>query len=191
MMSTPNLYQFRLDPQERQRLEEITTNGHAAAKQIRHAHILLLSDRDRPEGPWSGPRIAEALGMHVNTVARIRKRFVVEGERPALERKARAEPPVTPKIDGQIEAHLVAICCGPAPEGRVRWTLTLMADELRRRGLVTQVCRETVRQALKKTSCNPGGRSAGAFPSATAPDSSPRWRSSSTSTPPSTPPRSH
>ena len=190
MTSTPNLYQIQLDPQERQRLEEIAANGHAPAKKIRHARVLLLSDHHRDGGHWSDPRIAEALGMHVNSVARTRKRFVVEGERPALERKARPEPPVAAKIDGHIEAHLIAICGGPAPEGRARWSLSLLAGELRRRGLVTQVCRETVRQALKKTSCSPGGRSAGASPSATRPGSSPRWKTSSTSTPPSTPPRS-
>jgi hypothetical protein len=190
MMSTPNLYQVQLDPEQKQRLEEITANGHAPAKKIRHAQVLLLSDRGRPEGHWSGPRIAQALGMHITTVARIRRRFVEQGERPALERRPRAEPPVAPKVDGHIEAHLIATCCSPAPEGRARWTLSLLADELRRRGLVTRSCRETVRQALKKTSCGPGGRSAGASPSATGPDSSPRWETSSTSTPPSTPPRS-
>ena len=191
MISTPNLYQVRLDPDQKQRLEEITANGHAPAKKIRHAQVLLLSDRDRPQGPWSDPRIAQALGMHVNTVARIRKRFVQEGEQPALDRKPRAQPPVAPKVDGHIEAHLIATCCSPAPEGRVRWTLSLLADELRRRGLVTQICRETVRQALKKTNCSPGGRNAGASPNETRPDSSPRWRTSSTSTPPSTRPRNH
>ncbi len=191
MISTPNLYQVRLDPEQKQRLEEITANGHAPAKKIRHAQVLLLSDRDRPEGHWSDPRIAEALAMHVNTVARIRKRFVEEGERPALERKPCAEPPVAPKVDGHIEAHLIATCCSPAPEGRVRWTLALLADELRRRGLVTQICRETVHQALKKTNFSLGERNAGASPSATGPDSSPRWRTSSISTPPSTRPRSH
>ena len=190
MTSTPNLYQIRLDPEERQRLEEITTNGRVAAKKIQHAQLLLLSDRGRPGGHWPDRQIAEALGMHINTVARVRKKFVVEGERPALERKPRPEPPVPAKIDGRLEAQLIAICCSPAPEGHARWTLTLLADELRRRGLVTQVCRETVRKALKKTSCSPGGRSAGASPSATRPGSSPRWRTSSTSTPPSTPPKS-
>lgn len=190
MTSTPNLYQVKLDPQERLRLQEITANGLAPAKKIQHARVLLLSDHGRDGGHWSDVRIAEALDMHVNTVARVRKRFVLEGERPALERKVRAEPPVPAKIDGRVEAHLVAICCGPAPEGHARWTLELLAGELSRRGLVTRVCAETVRKALKKTTCSPGGRSAGASPNATAPASSPRWRTSSTSTPPSTPPRS-
>ena len=152
MTSTPNLYQFRLDPEQRQRLQEIVSNGHAPVKKVNHARILLLSDHGRADGHWSDPRIAQALGIHVNSVARIRKRFVLEGEVPALERKARAEPPVPAKLDGHLQAHLAAICCSQAPEGRARWTLSLLAGELRRRGLVTQVCRETVRQALKKTS---------------------------------------
>ena len=190
MTSTPNLYSVRLDAEQRQRLEEIASNGHAPVKKVLHARILLLSDHDRPDGHWPDHRIAQALGLHVNSVGRIRKRFVVDGERPALERKARAEPPVPAKVDGHLEAQLIAICCSPAPAGRARWSLSLLAGELRRRGLVTRICRETVRQALKKTSSSPGGRNAGASPSATRPASSPRWRTSWTSTPPSTPPRS-
>src|SRR4051794_14337987 len=112
---TPNQYPVRLTPEQRQSLEELTRNGHAPAKKIRHARLLLLSDRDRTDGAWPDPRIAAALGMHVNTVARVRKRFVCEGERPALERKPRARPPVPPKIDGRVEAHLIALCCGTPP----------------------------------------------------------------------------
>src|SRR5262249_29616468 len=81
---------------------------------------------------------------------RTRWRFVRQGEAPALDRTPRQAPPVPPKIDGHVEAHLVAIHCGPPPEGRARWTLKLLADELKGRGLVTVVCIETVRRALKK-----------------------------------------
>lgn len=181
-VSTPNLYPVVLSAEQRARLEDITRNGSAPAKKIRHAHVLLLSDAGRPEGRLTRDQIAERLGMHVNTVDRIRKRFATEGEAPALDRKPRLTPPVPPKIDGTVEAHLVAICCGKAPEGRTRWTLQLLADELKRRGLVTQVCAETVRKTLKKTSCSRGASSAGASRSATRPASSPRWRTSSTCT---------
>jgi transposase len=183
---TPNQFPVRLTPEQRQRLGDIARNGHAPVKKVRHAQVLLLADRGRPGGHRTDPEIADALGMHVNTVARIRKRFVGEGEQPALGRKPRLTPPVPPKIDGRVEAHLIALCCGPAPDGRARWTLRLLAGELRRRGLVTQVSAEAVRQALKKTSCSPGASSPGASRSATPPASSPRWRTSSTSTPPST-----
>ena len=190
MTSTPNLYPVFLTTEQRLSLEEIARNGRAPAKKIRHAQVLLLSDRDRPGGKRTDAEIAEALGMHVNTVARVRKRFVTEGERPALERKPRPTPPVAPKIDGHVEAQLIAICCGPPPQGRARWTLNLLAGELTRRRLVTSITGEAVRQALKKTRSSPGRRSVGASPSGTTRASSPRWRTSSTSTPPSTRPRS-
>jgi transposase len=190
MVSTPNLYPVRLTPEQRASLEEITRNGRASAKKIRHAQVLLLSDQDRPGGKRTGPEIADALGMHLNTVARIRKRFATEGERPALERKPREGPPVAPKVDGQVEAQLIAICCGPPPEGRARWTLNLLADELTRRKLVISITGEAVRKVLKKKRSSPGRRNAGASRNATTPDSSRRWRTSSTSTPPSTRPRS-
>ena len=188
--STPNQYPVRLPPDVRERLEDITRNGHAPARKIRHAQVLLLSDRDRANGCLTREQIAETLGMHVNTIDRIRKRFVLEGERPALERKLRAAPPVAPKIDGRLEAHLIAICCGPAPEGRARWTLKLLAGEMKRRGLVTHVCAETVRRTLKKTNCSLGGSSRGVSPNGTRPASSPRWRTSSTSTSRRTPRKS-
>jgi transposase len=183
----PNKYPVQLTAEERQRLEAITRNGRAPAKKIRHARVLLLSDRNRPGGHWAESQIAQALGMHRNTVARIRKRFALEGERPALERKPRATPPVPPKVDGRVEAHLVALCCGAPPAGRERWTLTLLAGELRRRGLVSSLSIETVRRVLKKTNCSPGGSSRGASPSGTRPASSPRWKTSSTFTSPRTP----
>lgn len=185
-VSTPNQYPVCLTPEQRERLAAITRNGHSPAKKIRHAQVLLWSDADREGGRLSRTEIATRLDMHVNSVDRIRKRFVLEGEEPALNRKMRETPAVEPKIDGRVEAHLVAICCGPAPEGRVRWTLTLLADELKRQGLVTHVCAETVRKVLKKTSCNRGGSSVGASRNETTPASWPKWKTSSISMPPST-----
>jgi transposase len=162
--STPNQYPVRLTAEQRERFEDICSNGHAPAKKIAHARLLLLSDHDRDGGAWSRTQVAEALGLHPNTVDKIRKRFVLDGEAPALERKARAAPPRPPILDGRAEAHLVAICCGPAPEGRAEWTLQLLADELVARGVVTRISADTVGRALKKTSCSPGGRTAGASP---------------------------
>jgi transposase len=184
-ISIPNQFPVLLTDEQRERLEDLTRNGHAAAKKIQHARVLLLSDGHRAEGRLSRTEIAQALGIHVNTVDRIRKRFVLEGEQPAVDRKPRATPPLAPKIDGHAEAQVIAICCGPPPEGRARWTLKLLTAELVKRKVVTQVCAETVRKALKKTSCNRGGRSAGASPNGTTPASSHRWKMSLISTWPS------
>jgi transposase len=180
--SIPNQYQVLLTPEQRERFDEITRNGHAPAKKIRHAQILLWSDGNREGGRLSSREIGERLGMHDNSVDRIRKRFVLEGEQPALERKQRATPAIPFKIDGHTEAHLIAICCSGAPEGHARWTLKLLAGELKKRGFVTSVCAETVRRTLKKMRCSLGVNNAGACPSVTKLASSPRWKTSSTST---------
>jgi len=182
-VSIPNLYPVMLTDDQRERLIDLTRNGHAPVKKVRHAQVLLLSDGARSGGRLTRDQIAAQLDMHVNTVDRIRKRFVREGEAPALNRRPRAAAPNPPKIDGRVEAHLVAICCSQAPEGRTYWTLKMLVDELKARKLVTTVCVETVRKALKKTHCSLGGRSAGASRSETGPASSPRWKTSSTSTP--------
>ena len=184
--STPKQYVICLSAEERERLEAITRNGHSAAKKIRHAQVLLWSDSQHHEGRLASVVIAARLKMHKNTVDRIRKQFALEGEGPALNRKARETPAVAPKIDGRVEAHLVALCCGPAPDGRARWTLKLLAGELKKRGLVTHVCAETVRKTLKKTNCNLGASSRGAFRKPTPRDSSRKWKTFSTSTPHST-----
>jgi hypothetical protein len=189
-VSIPNQYPVTLTGEQRPRLEELTRNGRALAKKIRHAQVLLLSDKDRVGGALSRTAIAQVLGMHVNSVDRIRKRFVLEGEQPALERKVRAEPPIQPLLDGHGEAQLIAICCSAAPEGRTHWTMQLLADELVKRRVVTQISAETVRRTLKKTSCSRGANNAGAFPNGTPPGLSRKWRKSSTSTRPNTRPRS-
>lgn len=180
--STPHVYAFNLSDEQRERLVEITRNGQAPVKKVRHAQVLLWSAQNRAEGRMTRDQISAALGMHVNTVDRIRKRFVTEGEAPALNRKLRATPPTPPKLDGRGEAVLAAICCGPAPEGRVRWTLHLLADELVKRRVVTSIGIETVRRTLKKTNCSRGERNVGACRNEMRPDLSRKWKTSSTFT---------
>jgi hypothetical protein len=142
--STPNQYPVVLTDEQRRSFSEICSNGHAPARKIKHARILLLSDHEREGGPLTRTQIGELFGMHPNSVDKVRKRFVLQGEAPALNRKPRETPPVPPILDGHSEAHLVAICCSDPPEGRVCWTMQLLADELIKRRIVTQISAETV-----------------------------------------------
>ncbi len=168
-------YCVRLTAEERQRLESMTRNGSAPAKKIQHARVLLMSDQDHPAGRYHDQQIAAILGIHVNTVARVRTHFVLQGEGPALNRKVRASPPVPPKLDGRAEAVLVAICCSPPPQGRVRWTLALLQQEMVRRRIVTTIGCETIRKTLKKMSYSLGGRSGSASRPERRLGSSRRW----------------
>lgn len=155
-MSNPNKYKIQLSPEQRHQLQNLSQNGQAPAKKVLHARMLLLSDSEHPQGGWTDCEISSALGVHPYTVARVRQRYVTKGEAPALNRQVRLYPPVPKLLDGEKEAHLIAICCSHAPEGRARWTLSLLVNELKQRGVVTQISRETVRQTLKKINCDPG-----------------------------------
>lgn len=148
--STPNQYPVLLTDEQRRMFLDLTRNGHAPAKKIRHAQLLLLSDHGREGGPLTRTQIAELLQVHPNSVDKIRKKFVLQGEAPALNRKPRETPPTPPIFDGHSEAQLIAICCSDPPEGRVCWTMQMLANELIKRRIVTKVSAETVRRVLKK-----------------------------------------
>ena len=83
----------------------------------------------------------------------------------ALTRKPRSSPPVPPKVDGHLEAQIIALCCSEPPEGYARWGIRLLTQELKKRSIVVEICRETVRQTLKKTNCALGRSNDFASPS--------------------------
>ncbi len=143
-------YNVRLAPYQRDSLQAIARNGTRSAKKILHARILLMADKSHPEGNWSDQQIAQALNVHPNTVARIRKLFVTKGEAIALNRKARQTPPIPPKISQAKTAKLLALYHDSPPAGHDYWSLSLLVTELKKRGLVKSICRETVRKVLKQ-----------------------------------------
>ncbi|MBH8566896.1 helix-turn-helix domain-containing protein, partial [Nostoc sp. CENA67] len=156
---------IRLSAEQRQHLEALSRNGHAPVKKILHARVLIMSDEgEYGQQRWNDQQIGAALGLHRNSVARIRSSFLEQGEQAALNRKPRQTPPVPQKLDGEKQAHLIAICCSPPPDGRTRWTMKLLVDELKARSIVTQIGRETVRCTLKKTNCARGKSSVTVFP---------------------------
>lgn len=170
-----------LSAEFRAELEGICRRQSLGAAKVRRARILLMSDEDHPEGGRRDWEIAEAVGLSERQVVRIRQQFVREGE-PVLERKTRFDAGVPKTLDGEAEAKLVTLCCSAPPEGRERWTLQLLCDELTRLKVVASVCRETVRQCLKKTNLSPGEPNGSASRNRTALASSPGWKKSSTLT---------
>ena len=121
----------------------------AAAKR-RRAHILLKADAGSEGSGATDKQIAEALDVGVITVHRTRQAYVEEGFDAAISRKTRTRHR-SRKLDGEQEARLVALACGPPPEGRCRWTLRLLASQMVELDIVDSMCKETVRQTLKKT----------------------------------------
>lgn len=145
-----------LTAEQRRELEAVISSGQAQARKITRARILLKADCG-PCGPrWSNRQIHEALDVGESTVCRTRRDFAQGGVPAALKRRTQPHRPLKRKLDGEQEAHLVALLCGPAPAGDERWSLRLAASRLVELELVESVSHETVRQVLKKTNSNPG-----------------------------------
>jgi transposase len=150
-------YIVDLTTEERSDLESRLKGGEMGVRKVKRIQILLKAN----DG-WTDERIAEAVGVGLSTVERTRRKFVTRGLEGAItNRRPRRKYPR--KLDGRAEAHLVALVCGPAPEGSARWSLRLLADELVKIEKVEldSISHEAVRQALKKTNLSLGERSNG------------------------------
>ena len=147
-------YVVELTSKERQQLEGLVQKGRVAGYKIRHAQMLLKADEGEQGPGWPDTQVAQAFGAHVTTVERLRKRLVEEGLEAALERHQRQN--YTHKLDGDAEAHLIAIACSQPPEGRARWTLRLLADRLVALSVVDHLSHMTVSRTLKKTNSSLG-----------------------------------
>ena len=140
---------------ERALLRRRISAGSTRAATQAHARILLKADQG-PHGPaWTDRAIAAALDVSVPTVERVRKRFAEGGLEAALARRAPRRE-YRRKIDGEAEAHLVALSCSPPPAGRRLWTFKLLADRMVELRFVDGVSYETVRRVLKKTGSSRG-----------------------------------
>ena len=148
-------YIVSLTGEERHDLEQVVNTGRAAAYKINHARILLKADTQSSDGGWTDAAISQALDLSVATIERVRQRFVEAGVTAALGRKTQPRHR-SRRLDGEQEAHLVALTCSDPPPGHSRWTLRLLAERMVTLEQVDTLSHETVRQTLKKTNSNLG-----------------------------------
>jgi transposase len=132
-------YEVSLDNEQRKFLKNITSKGKESARKIKRAHILLLADEGKKD-----KEIMEIARVSDFTVEKIRKRFVLEGLNSAIEEKPRTGQPK--KIDGRGEAFLIAKACSAPPEGRTRWTIRLLEENL----IELNISDTTIQRTLKK-----------------------------------------
>ena len=164
-------YRVTLQLDERAALEAIVHKGRHASRTVVNALILLNCDAGEFQPcRMRNEDIAAVLNISLRKIDRVKQRFVEEGLDAALER--RPSPRVyQPKADGDFEAHLVALSCGPPPEGFSRWSLRLLADRAVELHYIDNVSYETVRRVLKKTNSNRGRSRAGSSRPITMPTS--------------------
>jgi Homeodomain-like domain len=147
-------YVVRLSEEERGRLEGFVHKGKPAAHLATRARILLKADvSDLGEG-WSDSRIADALDTSKPTVERTRKLLVEEGFEAVLTRKYNPKSARPRIFDGAAEAKLIALTCGPAPEGFAKWSLRLLEEKVVELNIVEKASNNTIGRTLKKTSSN-------------------------------------
>ena len=140
---------MKLKPKEVVFLKKFTSTGKRSAREIKRAYILLLlHDGEKILS------IADKLHVHRGTVYNIKKSYLQEGLENALSEKPRSGQPR--KYTDKQEAEIIAAACTDPPEGRKRWTVRLLAEEMSKKKDFKIVNREKVRLVLKKVKRNLG-----------------------------------
>lgn len=143
-------YIISLSNEERMQLTKIIKTGKSPARVILRANILLSSDSNVTK-PLSVTASAELFQTSPTTVQNVRTSYIENGLAGTLYRKKRDTPPVKPKMGGELEAHIIALCCSEPPEGYERWTVRLLADKCVELGYVDSISHMTVSRTLRKT----------------------------------------
>lgn len=148
-------YPVKLNDTERYQLEQILSAGTAPARKIRRTQILLKSDQSAGGPNWSYQAICEAFEVSQPTISEVRRAYVEGGLETALNRKP-PEREYERRLDGEGEAHLIALACGEPPKGYERWTLRLLKKRMIELQYVENISHETIRLTLKKMNLSLG-----------------------------------
>lgn len=143
-------YEIELSKTEHEQLIDIISKGVHSSQLYRTAYILLHSDEGKYGDKITGQEISRFLKISMRMVDRVKQRCVEVGFEACLNRKP-SEQPKERKVDGDLEAHLIALSCSKAPKGFSRWSLRMLADKVVELKYAESISHETVRQALKKT----------------------------------------
>jgi len=141
-------YYVTLTDSESGELEEIIKKRSGKSLPVKRAYILLAADQNG-EKCWSDARIADTYGVGLRTVQRVRQRFVEDGFETSFRGKKR-EIFKGKILEGNTEAHLIALRCSDPPSGYARWTLRLLSDKMVELDYAEHISHESVRQILKK-----------------------------------------
>lgn len=130
-------------------LHRIIKSGTSTARMIMRANILLLSDIHASQYHTTA-EIAEMLHTTKTTIQNVRKSYAENGFEYSIHRKKRTTPPVPAKVDGAVEAHIIALCCSQPPEGYARWSVRLLSDKCVELGFIESISHMTISRTLKK-----------------------------------------
>lgn len=148
-------YHVELNVVERQQLKKHMQSKKESLESKKRAGALLSLDESEGRTPPAVKSIALHIGVSELSVRRYRQLYATEGLEGVLLRKKRTVPPVQPKVTGEVEAHIIAICCSEPPEGKAVWSMQMIADKIILDGVIDSISDETVRLVLKKRRSSP------------------------------------
>jgi transposase len=99
--------------------------------------------------------------VRVKDVWQIGKRYREGGLERALFEAPR--PGKSSALDQEQWQRIIAVACSPPPQGRARWTVRLLTEEVIRRKLVPRVGRESIRVLLESHDPKPWREKCGAW----------------------------
>ena len=143
--------EINLTKEQRKELDKFCKTGVHSAKLIKRAEIILMLDTSESGKAVSFEEISNRLDVSVTTITNVKKDFfAAEDVKAFLQRKKRETPPVQPKIIGDVEAHIIALACGPVPEGYAKWSVRLLADKSVELNYIDSISFKSVQRLLKK-----------------------------------------
>lgn len=148
-------YTIKLTKTEVDDLMTIINKGSHTSQTFRTAYILLNCDEGKYSNKVINEEISRVLKVGLRTIDRVKKKFIDEGFEACLERRPTTRE-YEKKVDGDLEAKLVALCCSDPPKGFAKWSLRLLADKMVELKYVESISHVTVRSVLKKTNLSLG-----------------------------------
>ena len=142
-------YRIDLTQEEVKELKAIISKGSHSSHTFRAAYILMNCDQGEYSEKITNEQISKVLKVGMRTIDRVKRRFIEGGLEAALERRESSRV-FDVKIDGDVEAKLVKICCSEPPPGFAKWSLRLLADQMVELKYVDSISHVTVRSVLKK-----------------------------------------
>jgi len=148
-------YTIQLRQEEVKELKAIINKGSHTSQTFRTAYILLNCDEGNYSEKVTNEQISKVLKVGMRTIDRVKKKFVEEGFEAVLERRPSSRV-YDVKIDGEVEAKLVKLCCSKPPPGFAKWSLRLLADKLVELKYVESISYVSVGNVLKKMNLSLG-----------------------------------
>jgi transposase len=148
-------YRIHLTKSEVEELKGVISKGSHTSQTFRAAYILLNCDEGMYSEKVTNEQLSKVLKIGMRTIDRVKKKFIEEGLDVTIERKPTSRV-YERKVDGDVEAKLVTLCCSDPPKGYSKWSLRLLADKMVELKYVESISYVKVREVLKKTNLSLG-----------------------------------